>query len=344
MTDLKLLERLCNARGVSGREDAVREIILEEIKGNAEECRVDAMGNLLVFKKGRQRAKTKLLLSAHMDEVGLIVTGITESGFLKFETVGGIDQRVLPGRSVTIGERGLSGIIGAKPIHLLQSEERNKTVPIDQLVIDIGAKDKKEAESAVNLGDDICFHSIFNINNEIIKAKAIDDRAGCLVLIEMIKSELPVDMYFSFVVQEEIGLRGATTATYQIAPEAAIVVEATTAADIPSNQEDKQVCGVGRGAVLSFMDKHAIYDKTYYDLIKGVSKDIGACLQVKKAVAGGNDAGAIQVSRKGVRVAALSLPCRYLHSQLGMISQNDLESFKRIISESAKRIAFGEGR
>lgn len=340
--NIDLLKRLCCAYGVSGNEDDVRNIIIEEIKDFADEIKVDNSGNIIVFKKGKNRATVKLMLSAHMDEVGFIITHITDEGLLKFSTIGGIDTRVICGKSVIIGKEHINGVIGAKPIHLLKSNQKEEAVPIDELYIDIGASSKQEALEYVSLGDFAYFYSIFDSSNGMIKAKAIDDRAGCLILIDMIKSDLEFDMFFTFVVQEEIGLRGAKTAAYQVNPDSAIVVESTTAADIPGVSKDKQVCQIGKGAVISFMDKSTIYDREYYNLAINIANKNNIAVQPKQAVAGGNDAGAIHVSRGGVRTLAVSLPCRYLHSPTSLISQSDFNSAKLIVWECANKIASGD--
>lgn len=341
MADLKLLERLCAARGISGSENEVRTLILDEIKPYATSIDVSPLGNIIAFKKGAKRAKMKLMLNAHMDEVGLIVTHIMDDGLLKFATVGGIDRRVLCGKAVTVGDC-VNGVIGAKPIHLLEGDEKEKSVPIKDLYIDIGAKDKAEAEQYVTPGDAVCFDSIFDTAHGMIKSRALDDRAGCAILITMLQSDLEYDMTFVFAVQEEIGLRGSKTAAYTVAPQAAIVVESTTAADIAGVEKENQVCKVGAGAVISFMDKHTIYDKEYYLMAFAAAIKAGVKCQAKQAVAGGNDAGAIHVSRGGVRTIAVSLPCRYLHSAVGMIAQEDFTSAQKLIFELAGMIASDE--
>jgi putative aminopeptidase FrvX len=341
MADLELLKRLCTARGISGSENEVRDLILAEIKPYASKVTVSPLGNIIAFKIGAKRPKTRLMLNAHMDEVGMIVTYIMDDGLLKFEPVGGIDRRVLCGKAVTVrGE--ISGVIGAKPIHLLEGDEKEKSVPVKDLYIDIGAKDKAEAEQYTAPGDVVCFDSVFDTAHGMIKSRALDDRAGCAILIDMIRSELEYDMIFVFAVQEEIGLRGSKTATYTVEPEAAIVVESTTAADIAGVDKANQVCRVGEGAVISFMDRHTIYDREYYQMAFAAAKEAGVKCQAKQAVAGGNDAGAIHVSRGGVRTIAVSLPCRYLHSAVSMISQDDLNSAQKLIVELAGRIAGGE--
>ena len=338
MADLKLLEKLCIARGISGNEDEVRDIILGEIKSYADSIEISPLGNIIAFKKGKNRPKTKLMLNAHMDEVGLIVTHITEDGLLKFTEVGGIDRRVLCGKPVTVGSK-IEGVIGAKPIHLLKDEEKENSVPVKDLYIDIGAVDKEEASKYVMPGDPVTFDSIFDTSYGMIKSRALDDRAGCAVLINMIKSDLKYDMTFVFAVQEEIGLRGSKPAALAVEPQAAIVVESTTAADVANVKKENQVCKLGSGAAISFMDRRTVYDKKYYSMAFEAAKQINVKCQPKLAVAGGNDAGAIHISRSGVRTIAVSLPCRYLHSAVGMISQEDFASVNKLVSKLAEMIS-----
>ena len=205
--DKRLLKELSELSGISGDEGLVRDFIISEIKDTNADIRTDNMGNLIVFKKGRKTPERKLLISAHMDEVGFIVTFITEDGFIKFDEVGGIDRRVVLGKSVKI-RNNVRGVITARPMHLLSGEQRDSIPKLDEMYIDIGASSREEAEQYVSLGDSVTFESEFLWKDNIITGKAIDDRAGCAVMIDMIKSELEYDTYFSFVVQEEVGLRG----------------------------------------------------------------------------------------------------------------------------------------
>lgn len=334
--DKKLLERLCNANGISGDESAIRDIIISEIKDSKAEYYIDNIGNLIVFKKGRKKPEKKLLISAHMDEVGFIVTHITSDGYLKFDEVGGIDRRVVLGKSVTVG-KNINGVIIATPTHLLTSEQRDSIPKFESMYIDIGASSREEAEKYVSLGDSIQFDCEFMWLDDIITGKAIDDRAGCAIMIEMINSELEYDTYFSFVVQEEVGLRGAKCAAFTVDPDFAIVAEATTAADIPNVSAEKSVCNVGDGAVISFMDRRTIYHREL--VLKAMNcADDEVKVQYKQAVAGGNDAGAIQTSKGGVRTLAVSIPCRYLHSSCGLISAKDLNSAKTVIGRMSEII------
>lgn len=329
MIDLKLLEKLCLAPGVSGDEENVRDIILSEIKDYADKIEIDNLGNIIAFKKGKNKSSKKLMINAHMDEVGLIATYITDEGYIKFSAVGGIDEKILPGKKVFIGKEKVPGVIGVKPIHLLESNERLKTIKIDNLYIDIGAKNKDEALKYAVPGDYICFDSSFKLNGNIVMSKALDDRIGCLILIDLIKKDLPFDVYFSFVVQEEIGLRGSKVASYQINPDSAIVVETTTAADIHGN--DDKVCSINEGAVVPFMDKATVYNREYFKLAFSLAKKYKIKIQTKSAISGGNDAGSIHMSREGVKTIAVSTPCRYLHSFFTLASIDDIESTENLV-------------
>lgn len=340
MIDYALLQQLCQADGISGDEDAVRACIIDQIKDYAD-YEVDNLGNLLVHKKGKQPAKVRLMVSAHMDEVGLLVTDITANGFLKFDEVGGIDRRVLIGKQVTVGKQKLHGVIGVKPIHLCKGDE-GKTIPeLSELYIDIGADSEEEAKRHVQPGDSVCYDSAFLENDFTINAKAIDDRFGCYVMIELIKSELEYDTDFAFVVQEEVGLRGSKVAAYTLNPDYALVLETTTSAEIPEVEKEKQVCNLGEGAVISLMDRRTIYDKAMVRLALDTADEIGVKAQVKRAVAGGNDAGAIHQSRAGVRTLAVSLACRYLHAPSTVAAKADCESMLALSRALCNKIAGG---
>ncbi len=335
-----MLKELCLINGTSGRENEVRDYIIAHIRGFAD-YRVDALGNLIVTKKGQKTPKNKVMLAAHMDEVGLMITYITDEGYLKFANVGGIDARVLLGRAVKIGK--LSGVIGVKPIHLLKDDEERVIPKNDTLYIDIGAKDKADAEKYVSIGDCAYFDSEFvTFGNGFVKSKAIDDRAGCAVLINMIQNSLEYDMTFAFTVQEEVGLRGAKAAAFGIAPDYAVVVESTTAADIEGVDGCKQVCKLGEGAVISFMDRSTLYSKELYDTAFELAKRKNIKMQPKTYVSGGNDAGAIHVSGSGVRTLTVSLPCRYIHSPSCVIKLDDLKEVAATVRAVAERMAVTE--
>ena len=328
-----LLKELCMTDGISGDENAVRDLIISKIKLVCEYS-VDNLGNLICFKKGRKKPKKKLMICAHMDEVGLMVTYIRADGTLSFNCVGGIDPSVIIGRQVHIGKNRISGVVGSTAVHNLSKEDRDKAPEVDSLYIDIGAASKEEAEKYVSLGDSICFDSEFTeLGGSRIKSKALDDRAGCAMMIRLLHEELEYDTWFVFNVQEEIGLRGSTASAFSVAPDFAIVLEATTAADIDGVSGAKRVCVLGDGPVVSFMDRSTIYDKELYQL----AFDIATC-QTKTMIAGGNDSGAIHISGSGVRTIAISVPCRYLHSPSSVIEMSDLESSYKLVKILARRI------
>lgn len=334
-----MLKQLCLLNGTSGREKAVRDYIIAHIPS---ECKytVDNLGNVIVEKKGKKRAKNKLMLSAHMDEVGLIITYITEEGFLKFTTVGGIDERVVFGRSVVLGERGAYGVIASKAVHQLSSDELKKLPSFEDMYIDIGAKDKKQAEEYVSLGDNAYFVSEYTeFGDGLIKAKALDDRMGCFVLLEMLGSELEYDVTVCFVTQEEIGTRGAMVAANVVAPDYAIVIEGTTASDISGVAENKKVCKLGDGAVISYMDRGTVYDFDLYKRAVKVAQDNGIKHQTKTVVAGGNDAAAIHKSGAGVKTITVSVPTRYIHSPSSVAKLSDIESVKQLAIKLAEDFA-----
>lgn len=325
------LKELCALDGVSGCEDAVRSYIKEKATPYADEIRVDALGNLIVFKKGKKATGNTLLLAAHMDEVGLIVRSITEEGYLKFACVGGIDRRVLLSKPVTVGPNRIPGLIGMRPIHLTTAEERKSIPEIKELCVDIGAKDKESAEKLVSVGDYVAFSSdIVEFGEGFIKAKAIDDRAGCAVMLELLKEDLPMDCTFAFTVQEEIGCKGAMGAAFSVAPSIALILETTTAADLAGVEGEKKVCCLGDGPVVPFMDNGSIADRKLYELTRTLAKENNIPWQTKHMVAGGNDARAIQRSREGVRTVVMSAAVRYLHAPSTVACVRDFEHIHKL--------------
>ena len=334
----ELLKELCLEDGVSGDESDVRELIISRIKDVCEYS-VDNLGSIICFKKGKKAPAKKLMICAHMDEVGFIITYIRPDGTLSFGNVGGIDPSVVIGRQVKVGKEHISGVVGSTAVHNLSREQREKAPKTDSLYIDIGAADRAEAEKYVSLGDCAYFDSEFTeLGGSRIKSKALDDRAGCAIMIELMHEELEYDTYFVFNVQEEIGLRGATASAYSVAPDYAIVLETTTAADIDGAAGAKKVCEVGRGPVVSFMDRHTIYDKELYRLAFDIAEEQSFPCQTKTMIAGGNDAGAVHISGRGVRTMAVSLPCRYLHSPSCVIDTADLENSYKLVKTLIGRI------
>lgn len=337
---LETIKELSLLDGVSGRENAVREYIINAVTGYADSIETDPLGNLIVFKKGKNTPKNKVMLDAHMDEVGMMITHINSDGTLDFSCVGGIDNRVMLGRAVTVGENKVNGVIGVKAVHMVPAAEK-LTMP-STMYIDIGADSKEEAQKAVSLGDYACFNSEFvEFGEDFIKGRALDDRAGCAILIDMIRSELEYDMYFNFAAGEEVGFGIAQTAFYKIQPDYAIVVETTTAADLTDVPDNKKVCELGKGGVISFMDRRTIYPKELFDKAFELAEKHGIKAQVKSAVAGGNDAGVIHKTAGGIKTITVSLPCRYLHSPSCVLKKEDILESAKLIRVLAEELANG---
>ncbi len=323
---IETLKTLCCLSGPSSYEDQVRDYIRSRVEPYADSVRVDALGNLIVFKRGAKAAGNKLMLCAHMDEVGLIVKSVTDEGYLKFGCVGGIDRRILLGKRVTVGEKATPGVIGLKAIHLTTAEERKDVPKLSDLYIDIGAKDKDEALAQVELGDVCTFVSdAVEFGDRMLKAKAIDDRVGCAVMVKLLEEDLPIDCTFVFSTMEEVGTRGAFGAAFSVTPEVALVLEGTTSADIPALKPERQVCWPGKGPVLSWMDGGTIYDRELFQLLRDLAEQNGLPWQMKHYLSGGTDGQAIQRTKAGVRVTGLSAAVRYLHAPNSVCSITDAE-------------------
>ena len=328
---LDLLKKLCALDGVSGNEDAVRTFIREQAAPYADSIRTDALGNLIVFKRGAKTTGNRLMLSAHMDEVGIIITRITDEGFLKFQFVGGVDRRVAIGKPVLIGPDHIPGVIGLKAIHMVTRDEIKKAPKTDKLYIDIGAKSKEEALELVKPGAYGSFVGQPEVFGDgFLRAKAIDDRIGCAIMLQLLKEDLPLDVTFAFTAQEEVGTRGAFGAAFSVTPEIALVLETTTAADLPGVEEHRKVCAPGKGPVISYMDGATIYDRALFEQLRDLAEENGIPWQTKEYIAGGNDAKAIQRSKTGVRVAAMSAAVRYLHAPASVGSLSDFENMYKL--------------
>lgn len=326
------LRELCPLFGPSGYEDRVRAYIMEKAKPYADRMELTPTGALLVHRKGKASPKRRVMLAAHMDEVALIVKSVDDDGFLKFDAVGGIDRRVLPGKTVLIGEQQIPGVIGMKPIHLTTQEEREKVPDLDDLYIDVGAAKKEEAEKLVQDGDYISFDPAFlELENGFVCSKAIDDRIGCAVMLELIQEELPVDTWFAFTVQEEIGSRGAFGAAFTLKPEIAMVLEGTSAADVMGREGAAQICAPLKGPVLSLADKGTIYDRGLFQLLCGLAEEKEIGWQIKTRLAGTTDAGAFQRAGEPCRVCGVSAPVRYIHSPSCVGNVNDFEAMKTLV-------------
>lgn len=315
-----LLYSLCNMDGASGDEDAVSKFIAENINDFSDELYKDSVGNIYALKKGFGSNKKTVMLCAHTDEVGLIISSVTDDGYLNFRTIGGIDSGVLLAKRVRIGKNKVPGVIGRKAIHLMNKDEREKRIQIRDMYIDIGVSSKEEALKIVNPGDYANFVTESEKIGNAFKAKSIDDRAGCFALIEIIKEKYYDDVWFCFTVQEEVGLRGATIAARRIKPDICIVLESTTCLDMPDTPYDKVSTRLGDGVAITIADRSTFPNVSLREELKEASPKC----QFKNAYAGGNDAGTVHI--RNIRTEALSVPARYIHSPVSIIDLKDLES------------------
>lgn len=337
-----LLEKLTEACGGPGQEDEVRDLIRQEVTPLVDEVKTDALGNLIAIKNPTAKGP-KVMLAAHMDEVALMVLSIEQSGLIKFNPIGGIDPRVLVAKTVVIGKNRVSGVIGSKPIHLQKPQERKQPLGIGELFIDVGASKKEEAEKLVSIGDLAYFTTKYSeIGTNKIKAKALDDRVGCNMLIELLKDDYQFPLYGAFTVQEEVGLRGAGVATHQVEPDLALVLEGTTASDVPGTPEHKHATSVGKGPSLTIMDSSVIPDQRLVAKLMHLADQHQIPVQYRRSTAGGTDAGKIQASRTGTRVAGIAIPCRYIHSPASIMSKNDMENAIKLVKLFLKSIEEGE--
>lgn len=329
--DLQLLQNLCDLCGVSGDEDNISDFIIDTIKEYADEIYRDNIGNVYAYKFGSGDNKQKIMLCAHTDEVGLIVSSITDDGYLKFRTMGGIDENVLLSKRVRIGKNKILGVTGVKAIHLIPPEERNKKFNYTEMYIDIGVNSKEEAEKLVSRGDLVYFDTRSEILGECIKAKALDDRVGCFIMTELIKKQYKDDVCFCFTVQEEVGLRGATVASKYVKPDVCIVLESTTCLDMPGVAIHKRSTKLGGGVAITIADG-ATFSSTK---LRTVLAEISPKCQFKNVCAGGNDAGVISV--QNIETQALSVPARYIHSPASLVSLEDIENCIKTIENFLER-------
>ena len=327
----ELLKKLCTLPGVSSWEDQVRECVLNLAGQYATELRVDAMGNVIAFKEGAKATGSKLLLTAHMDEVGLMVRAITDEGYLKFDTVGAIDRRVLLGKRVLVGPRKLPAVVGLKAYHLVSRDEEKNVPKLEDFYLDIGAKNKEEAQSLVSLGDVAAFDSQpEELAPNLLKGRALDSRVGCAVLLWLLREQLPMDCTFVFTAQQEVGARGAFGAAFSVQPEIALVLEGAPAADLPGVPEHKKRCVLGRGAVLPFMDRGMVADRRLFETLRSLAEAEDIPWQLRETTDGAGDGGAVQRAGTGVRTAAIAVPVRYAHTPATLADAGDVEAVYRL--------------
>ena len=323
------LKRLTDINAPSGHEQALRRALLEELKAYpGVTVSIDRMGNVVAVKEGKGAAPRKrVMLSAHMDEVGLIVTSATEDGFLRVAPVGGVDPRVIISKRVLVGDDAVPGIIGAMAIHLQSAADMERVMGYSDIYVDIGAKKREEAEAKAPKGTYICFDTDYvEFGDGFVSAKALDDRVGILNLLRVLEYDYDCDVICVFASEEEVGCRGSKGAAFAQDPDIGLVLEGTTCNDLGDIDETLQVCNAGKGVAVSFMDGASIANRELFRKAIEVADARGLSYQVKRSVSGGNDGGAIQRARGGIPTLVLSVPCRYIHSPSSVIKYSDVDS------------------
>lgn len=324
-----LLDKLTSLDGPSGYEGEVRNFIKEKIAPYVDEIFVDRMGNVIAHKKGNGK---RVIIDAHMDEVGFIITGYNNDGTLRFRALGGINAKIIPSKTVLIGPDKIPGVIGAKPIHLQDKAPREKGLTYDDCCIDIGTYSRSEAEKSIELGEYVVFDTEYDEFGEgLVKGKAFDDRMGCLILMEALKESYNADIYGVFAVQEEVGERGAFIASLNVKGDIGIALEGTICADMPNIPKHLSATEVGKGPAISIMDRTSIFDTDIAQDLMELGNELGIIHQRRKAIAGGNDAATFHGTGEGAKIATLSVPCRYIHSAVSVASKSDITNTIKLL-------------
>ena len=333
---LKLLEKLCNVIAVSGDEGEVRKIVLDEIKPYTDEIKVDAIGNVLAIKHGRGAKRLKVMLDAHMDEVGFMIVAEDGDGIYRFETVGGIDARHLIGKQIYVGRSRTPGVIGGKPIHLMDAGERTRKVPVGDLRIDLGLTGKAK------VGDRAGFATQFRRVGPSIMSKSIDDRIGVATVVELLKhAPAHLDICAAFTVQEEIGLRGAKVAAQYFNPDLAIAIDSTPANDLPAHEGDENISyntRLGFGPAIYLADGSTLHDPRLIRFLSEVGDAENIPYQFRQPGGGGTDSGAIQLALAGIPTVSVSVPHRYTHSPISISRIDDWKNTINLLHATLKKI------
>ncbi len=328
--DLDFVAQLSNTVGVSGDEGAVRQLILDAIRPHVDDVRVDALGNVLAIKRSRSRNAQRVLMAAHMDEVGFMITGHDSDGSLKFDLVGGMDERLLPGKPVRVRAATLNvraavirGVIGVAPMHVLSPEQRSNVVKVKTLRIDLGVENADAAKKLVKAGDRGTFATEFQVLGEgaarSLCGKALDDRLGCATLVELLQNgPYPCELHAAFTVQEEVGLRGARVIGYAVDPVAAFILDCTPAHDLPPSLDEHENVRyntrLGLGPAIYVADAGTLHDRRLIRYLQATAQRAGLPYQIRQPGGGSTDASAIHVSRAGIPSLSVSVPGRYLHT------------------------------
>ncbi len=344
----RLLKKFCEAVSPSGFEDEIRQRVIGELEPYADKLWIDAMGNVIAVKKGR--GEGKLMLAAHMDEIGLMISAITKEGFLKFVPIGGWRDQILPGQRVlikTLDGKVVRGVIGIKPPHVMKPEEAKQAIPMTEMFIDVGASSREEAEKmGITVGSvAVMDRDMQRLGNpDRVTGRAFDDRVGVAVMVAAFRmlEDIPVDVYAVATVQEEVGLKGARTAAFAIAPDLGLAIDVTVAADVPGVPEHDYITCIGKGPAIKVMDGRSgsghIAHPAIRDLLIRTAKEEGIPYQLEVLPGGTTDASAMQLTREGIPVGTVSVPTRYIHSPVEVLSLEDAVNAARLVAGFAKRV------
>jgi len=338
-----LLKKLSNTPGISGFEADVRDLMIRELEDHADEINVDPLGNLIAIKKGNPSSK-KIMLAAHMDEIGLMVRYIDKKGFIKFSTIGGINDQMLLNQSVCIqSEKGeVIGVIGSKPPHKMKESERKQIIKYDNMFIDIGAKNREEAEELVDIGDPIIIRQEFEeLRNGLVKGKALDNRVGCAILIEVLKRvETNATIYGVGTVQEEVGLKGAKTSAFSINPDMALALDVTISGDHPGIKEEDAPSRARKGPAIILTDasgRGLITHPEVKKLIISTAEEENIPYQLEVSDGGTTDATSIHLTRKGIPTGVISPASRYIHTPVSVVCIDDVVNAVELILAVLKK-------
>lgn len=327
MINLQLLKRICETPGIPGFEQRIRQLVIKELQGLVDEISVDNMGNVIAIKRGKERKR--VMIAAHLDEIGFLVNHIDEEGFLFFHPLGGFDPKTLTSQRVTVhGQRDVIGVMGSKPIHLMKPEERSKVVPISDYYIDLGMR-KEEVMKIVSIGDPVTHERELIEMGDCVNSKSLDNRVSVFILIETLRAlqhlEVPYDIYGVFTVQEEVGLRGAISAAHSINPDFGFGLDVTIAFDTPGAQAQEAVTKLGKGAAIKILDGSVISDYRMVRYLKGIADQHHIPWQPEILPAGGTDTAGVQrYGKHGAIAGAISIPLRHIHQTIEMANKNDI--------------------
>ena len=341
MNNLALLRAVCAAPGVSGFERRIRELVLREVRDLADEVQIDNMGNVIAIRRGR--SDRRVMVAAHMDEIGFIVNHIDDNGFIRFLPLGGFDPKTLTAQRVIVhGRQDVIGVMGSKPIHIMKQEERSKVVPISDYFIDVGLP-KEAVEKLIRVGDPITRERELIAMGDCVTGKSLDNRVSVFILLEVLRKlkgqELPHDLYATFTVQEEVGLRGAMGSVGHIDPDFGFGLDVTIAYDVPGSTPQERVTALGKGAAIKVLDGSVISDYRMVNYLRELAEREGITYQLELLPAGGTDTAAVQrYGTKGAIAGAISIPLRNMHQVIEQAHQQDIADCIDLLAEGIRQL------